>query len=205
MIHYKPGELPELWNKIKGTDGTRVVAVDDEVIIQFYDSGGSPTFLISYDNEPIDEVTAEPGELVEVAKSMYHLYICEESGEHPLITVTADPPEKPDAEESEHVLSPLELDHEEEINENEVNLYQAVVNFLHAVLDIDPVTIMSEHEDVVEDFTEHALKYLYLRHGFDIYRPMVLEMDDGAEVYKDFPYSLLDLSEEEANPVFMPG
>lgn len=203
MIHYKPEELPELWSRIKGTDASRVVALDDAVIIQFYDSGGTPAFLISYDNEPVDEVSVEPGELVESAKSMYKLYICEEPGEQPVITVSADPPDQ-DAEESEHVLSPLELDHEEEINESEVNLYNAVVNFLHAVLDIDPVTIMTDHEDVVEDFLEHALKYLYLKHGFDIYRPMVLEMDDGAEVYKDFPYSLLDLSDEEKNPVFMP-
>lgn len=205
MIHYQPSELPELWNKVKGTDGAYVVAVDAEIIIQFYDSGGSPTFLISYDNDPIDEVTAEPAELVEVASSMYKLYIYEESGEQSLVTVTADPPEESDSDDSEHVLSSLELDHEDEINENEITLYDAVVDFLRTVLDIDSVTIMSEHEDVVEDFLEHALKYLYLKHGFDIYRPMVLEMEDGTEVYKDFPYPALDLSEEESNPVFMPA
>lgn len=201
MIHYQPKELPELWNKIKGTDITKSVAADDCVIIYFYDGGGSPTFLISYENEPVDEITAEPAELVEVASSMYELYICEES-EQPLVTVTADPPEESDADEP--VLSPLELDHEDEITQNEVNLRNTVVSFLHDVLGIDQITIMSDHEEVVEDFLEHSLKYLYLKHGFNIYRPMVLEMEDGTEAYKDFPYPVLDLSEEELSPVFMP-
>ena len=205
MIHYQPGELQELWDKIKGTDVSRVVAADDEIVIQFYDSGGSPTFLISYENEPIDEVTTEPAELVEVASSMYKLYIYEESDDQSLVTVTADPNEESDSDDSEHVLSPLELEHEDEINESETGLYAMVVDFLCDLLDTDSATLMSEHEDVAEDFLEHSLKYLYLKHGFDIYRPMVLEMEDGTEVYKDYPYPALDLSEEESNPVFMPA
>lgn len=203
MIHYKPEELVIVGNQKCG-GAAAVIELNDDFVI----CGNNAGCVCSLDPAPelgelVDEVSVEPGELVESAKSMYKLYICEEPGEQPVITVSADPPDQ-DAEESEHVLSPLELDHEEEINESEVNLYNAVVNFLHAVLDINPATIMTDHEDVVEDFLEHALKYLYLKHGFDIYRPMVLEMDDGAEVYKDFPYSLLDLSDEEKNPVFMP-
>lgn len=204
MIHYKPRELPGLWKKIEGTDEPKMLAAADGITVQMYDSGGLPTLLISYDGEPIDEITAMPEELVDSARSTYNLYIREDFDDEPLAVVTADPPEESDDDDDEHVLSDLEKQHEEEINESESNLRDAVTVFLHSVLDEDPIILMMEREDVIEDFLEHALKYLHLKHKLAIYRPMVLEMDDGTEVFKDFPYPFLDLSDEEANPVFMP-
>ena len=46
-------------------------------------------------------------------------------------------------------------------------------------------------KDVIDDLKEHVLEYMHRKHNFNIYRPMVVEYDDGSEEYLEYPYDSL--------------
>lgn len=60
-----------------------------------------------------------------------------------------------------------------------------------------------EMEEICEDFKDLICLYLFIKWGLEPRRPMVIEFDDGSESYEEYPYSSLDLEEEEKNPLFM--
>lgn len=82
----------------------------------------------------------------------------------------------------------------EMIDDRESELDDAVSDFLSIVLD---GCILHDIFDICEDFKEHAIEYIYKKYELPIYRPMILEDEDGNEFFEEYPYDHLDLSEED--------
>lgn len=55
--------------------------------------------------------------------------------------------------------------------------------------------------EVFDDLKDHFLEYMYRKHGFDIYRPMVLEDEDGTEFFEEYPYEHMVFDDED-NPMY---
>ena len=88
---------------------------------------------------------------------------------------------------------------EMEIREDEISeaVYMCVDTILDGVLDC-----YYEIDEIIEDLKDILCEYLYCKWGLEPRRPMVLEYDDGSESYEEYPYSFMEL-ENENNPLFM--
>ena len=94
-------------------------------------------------------------------------------------------------------------DHEEEIDNREDELDTAVFDFISEVMG-EPVDITfgkTKAEEIYEDFKEHALEYLARKWKLNIYRPMILEDENGEEFFEEYPYDVLEF-EDKNNPIY---
>lgn len=89
----------------------------------------------------------------------------------------------------------------EEIAGRETELSEAVTTFISDVLDGE-IFIDGDFDEVIEDCKDHFLEYLARKHGFDIYRPMILEDEDGEDFFEEYPYQCM-VFEDENNPIYM--
>lgn len=92
---------------------------------------------------------------------------------------------------------------EDEIFEREEWLDQAVMDFLETVIGDD--FQMYEPDalgDLVEDCKDHFLEYLARKHSVPVFRPMLLEDEDGNDYYSEYPYEEMEF-EDEDNPIYM--
>ena len=104
-----------------------------------------------------------------------------------------------DAEDEEKALRELhkmiELD---EIEDRESELSDTVLTFISDVLAIDGGIDDLDLDDVVEDCKDHFLEYLARKHGLDIYRPMVLEDENGEDFIAEYPYDCIIFDDASA-------
>lgn len=101
-----------------------------------------------------------------------------------------------DEEEEGYLFSEEE---NEEIAAREASLTDAVFNFLEEVCPEESAELFNMEE--IEDIKDHFLEYLARKYSMDIYRPMVLEDENGEEFYTDYPYDCMEY-EDEGNPVY---
>lgn len=92
-------------------------------------------------------------------------------------------------------------DVEEIINEREDALYGAVYDFLSLASDEYFDFDSPDVDDIIEDCKEHFLEYIARKHGVRVYRPMVLEYNDGTEEVSDFPYEDMEFDDPD-NPLY---
>lgn len=97
-------------------------------------------------------------------------------------------------------------EHKDEIIDSEENLTDAVTYFIHeAVSATVPTCRLSTMkndlgitDEEIEEAKNHFLEYLYIKLGIDLYRPMIVQFDDG-EKFFEHPYSHLELDENKYN------
>lgn len=97
-------------------------------------------------------------------------------------------------------------EHKDEIIDSEDNLTDAVTYFIHeAVSATVPTCRLSTMkndlgitDEEIEEAKNHFLEYLYIKFGIDLYRPMVVQFDDGDEFF-EYPYSHLELDKNKYN------
>lgn len=97
-------------------------------------------------------------------------------------------------------------EHKDEIIDSEDNLTDAVTYFIHeAVSATVPTCRLSTMkndlgitDEEIEETKNHFLEYLYVKLGIDLYRPMIVQFDDG-EKFFEHPYSHLELDENKYN------
>lgn len=83
---------------------------------------------------------------------------------------------------------------EDLVAEREAELADAIYDFLNvAVLDTSRVDAA-----VFEDCLEHFLEYIHLKHKLPVYRPMVIEYNDGSESFEEYPYDCLEFDDENS-------
>lgn len=90
----------------------------------------------------------------------------------------------------------------EKIEDRESELSDAVVAFISDVLGEETFIDECDFDEVVEDCKDHFLEYLARKHDFDIYRPMILEDEDGENFFEEYPYRCM-VFEDEDNPIWM--
>lgn len=104
--------------------------------------------------------------------------------------VNADADESEDDEYDEAVIS-----------RREDVLYEAIYDFLSLASD-DYLDLDSpEVSEIIEDCKEHFLEYIARKHSVPVYRPMVLEYDDGTEEVSEFPYEDMEFDDPD-NPLY---
>ena len=95
------------------------------------------------------------------------------------------------------------LEQQDAIEEREMELDIAVSEFISAVLGGDAYLDSEDYDDIIEDCKDHFLEYLARKHGLDIFRPMVLEDEDGEDFYEEYPYECMEFDDED-NPIYQP-
>ena len=83
----------------------------------------------------------------------------------------------------------LDIFYVDEIEQREGDLSLAVVNFIDAISDTQMSYALTDEE--VDEIKDHFIEYLYRKFGLSIYRPMEIVMDNGDEVYEEYPYPKL--------------
>ena len=90
-----------------------------------------------------------------------------------------------------------------EIDDRETLLTDAAYSFLCEILDdpIEKIVGKIESEEIIEDFKDHALEYLARKWELPIYRPMILEDDNGEDFYEEYPYEVMEFDDPD-NPMY---
>lgn len=93
------------------------------------------------------------------------------------------------------------LAQEDEIELREEELDELVTSFIMEVLGGDTYFDGVDFDDVVKDCKEHFLEYMARKHGLAIYRPMILEDENGEDFFEEYPYECIEF-EDENNPIY---
>jgi len=92
-------------------------------------------------------------------------------------------------------------DQEDEIAMREEELDNLIWDFVMGVFGGETYADFDCAGEVLDDLKDHFLEYMYRKHGFDIYRPMVLEDEDGTEFFEEYPYEHMEFDDED-NPMY---
>lgn len=81
-------------------------------------------------------------------------------------------------------------DYEDKIYEREDELYLAAADFLSVLLcKDDPFEVQDLHgEEFIDEFVDYICEYLRNECGISVYRPVIIDLDDGTEEFEDYPY-----------------
>jgi len=155
------------------------------VVIYITDDGGLPTVIVNADeNEVYSEAAVSQRDLMTTVKKIYDDYLTEKA-----IGLLTEPED-----------GPTMFDLEDEIEERETEIDDALEMFLDVVLDSSSAACMllpgREDFDAIK---EHFLEYLAIDQGLPVRRPMFLTDDDGADFFEEFPYEHMIFDDEPVN------
>lgn len=95
---------------------------------------------------------------------------------------------------------PTTMEDDDVIDEREVELDNAVFDFVMTAVS-GSYFDTPEFDDILEDCKEHFLEYMARKHGIPVYRPMILEYDDGTEELSEYPYEDMEFDDPD-NPLY---
>lgn len=189
-------EASEVWdyfnkNKSDLLNSMHMIAECEEYGIEIYvtEKKGFPEFIVNADDvEVYCENAVNSKDCETTANHIYEDYLTEKAISKLLESET-------DIEKiSEEELREMEI----EQREDEIDM--AIWDALSIILD-NGTYCLAETNEICEDVKEHLLEYLYRKWGLEIYRPMVIEFNDGSEEYKEYPYEYLEF-EHKDNPIY---
>ncbi len=189
-------EASEVWdyfhnNKSDLINSMHMIAECAEYGIEIYltEKEDLPEIIVNADDVQVYcELTVRSKDCETTVKNIYEDYLTEKAISK-LLNSEAD----------------IEQINEEELREMEIEQREdeidtAIWDVLSVVLD-NGTYYLDETNEICEDVKEHLLEYLYRKWGLEIYRPMVIEFDDGSEEYKEYPYEYLEF-EHKDNPIY---
>ena len=168
----------------------QVIATNQEygVEICLASEQGFPVVYVYMDSEPVEsEYIYSQANCEASVRNLYDKYL---SG-NVVNTVLTDG-DTGDESDGFDEISQLRWDDMMAVREGELD--DAVLDLLNT-LEPDIDIMIEDIPDFIEDLKDHLCEYLYIRYGISVYRPMVLENDDGSDYYTDYPYPELDFSE----------
>lgn len=179
-------EAPDVWEHfqshlVAAMDGLVCLAENDEfgVTIYMMEDSGLPLISVEVDGDVIieEQIESEAECETDVAE-IYDMYLTSS-----VINILIDGDgEEPIIEELDDIeVRELELDDA---------IYALVDTFVPNLSEI------TDDIDVVyEDLKDHICEYLYQEHDISVYRPMILEDEDGSDYYTEFPYPEMELDD----------
>lgn len=192
-INIQPYEVWQYYNSHKKDCGTTQfeLASNDEYGVKIYlsenDNGVGCIFVEADDCEIYKEVIVSETDASRTASKIYDEYLTNQF----VNTVSSEL----DTYDDELAEEEVEL----RIDAREEEIDQAVALFIEEVC---PGTADADMTgELLNDVKEHFLEYLYLKHGLDIYRPMMLEDDDGEVFFEEYPYGSMEI-ESADNPLY---
>jgi len=179
-------------------DDPKLIAENKEfgitVFLMYEEEQGKPAIVVYADDDPIfAEVANDSVECEDVCQRAYG-YTYEEKLFEKFLENDA---------EIEIDFPEEENDEEGDIEDREAELDACIEDFLSDILG-DPIEDFvgtKEVSELIEDVKDHFLEYLARKWNVPIYRPMILENDDGVEFFEKFPYEKLAF-EDPDNPIF---
>lgn len=95
------------------------------------------------------------------------------------------------------------LEQEDSIAEREEELDGLVYDFVFGVLGDSAYDygVEFEFDDMLEDIKDHFLEYMFRKYELPIYRPMVLEDENGDDFFEEYPYESMVFDDND-NPIY---
>lgn len=153
------------------------------------EDSGFPSIVVTEDDVQVyEEITVSEDDCRETVDKIYNDY---------LTLSVINYLSGSDNDESDD-LTALEI--EDMINEREEELDAATYDFLTTAVQGEYLD-KSEFDDIVDDLKEHFLEYIARKHDLPVYRPMMLEYEDGTEEMSEYPYDNMEF-EDPDNPIY---
>lgn len=206
IIHCEANAVWDFFQKEKESLRTKMkeIAENPEFDVVIYiteeDRGTMmfPNFVVLMDGSVLyEEAAVNENDCEQTCKKIYFDYLTEERLVNKVIEADMG------ASGGDVLDDEDEEDQETEIEERESDLDDAVTNFLAEIM-CDPLSSIvgkTEADEICEDFKEHALEYLARKWELSIYRPMILEDEDGEEFFEEFPYDVMEY-DDPLNPMY---
>ena len=149
-----------------------------------------------------EEIYREPvvGEedVQRTARRIYNKYLSPTIVE--ALNLYKQPAKNDDADDDEE--DDPRLEREALIEDREIELDDALQAFLDAVCEHESSSYYID-DDILGDIKEHFLEYIARKWKLPVYRPMMLEDEDGKEFFEDYPYESM-IFDDEDNPIYNP-
>lgn len=165
------------------------IAGNEEFGVEIFvtESKGLPSVIVTVDDEEVlEERVSNERDCEVIVKEIYDDYLTNKVLK--VLSGSADD----DLSESE--LEGMIMEREDELS-------SAVCEFIEAVVPNEFEALVDDPDEVIEDIKDHFLEYLARKYGFNIYRPMFLEYDDGVEELSEYPYKDM-IFDDEDNPIY---
>lgn len=196
MIDYEPSEvwkvfcrnkeylLRNMWRIAENPEAGTIAYISST------DNGSKilPEVIVYMDDEEIySETAVDEQDLQQTVQRVYREYLDTAKLIDHVIGYQADDDEEEEIKDIQYEL----------IDARESDLESSASLFLNELTDgefafCDPP---ENADEIVADFIDHVSEYLYRKWGISVYRPMVLEDENGKEFYADHPYECMEFEE----------
>lgn len=163
---------------------------DCGIVIYLSSTNGRPTVTVLADEDQISEIITGIESLENVVRTTYDTYLSEQA----VISLMTKEGDVEDIDEDELIR--------DEIDERESEIDAAVDDFLGIIAQTYGFTDDNTIDEIHDDVKEHFLEYLYRKHKLEIYRPMILEDENGEDFFEEYPYECMEF-DDETNPIYM--
>lgn len=195
-IIVKPNEVWKYFFKREPTESTFLIAERPEYGIAIYltesfNTYGIPSIKVESDDVVIySEDIINEKDCERTVKEIYDKYLSDQ-----VFSLLAE-------SETEDLLEIGHPEIAEAIEGRETEISDCICDMLNVILD-DGLDYLDSDEsaELIEDIKDHICEYIYLKWGLEIYRPMIVEYEDGKEEFLKYPYSKLEF-EDQDSPVY---
>lgn len=198
LIHYEPTEIWDIFqcDKEKLRNTMKEIAENPDFDVTIFltetDRGTQmfPNIVVYMEGDQLyEEAAVNEGDCIQTVRKIYFEYLTEDR----IINNVIASSDK-NADDTDH-------DIQDDIDKREDELDDAVFNFLTNILDCPLECITDEADEIYEDFKEHALEYLARKWDLKIFRPMILEDENGEEFLEEYPYDVMEYDDPD-NPLY---
>lgn len=208
-ITIQPEDIWEFFQPRKKELKTKMLRIaenyDFGVKVFITESAGHPKFVVEMDDEEVySETCVGKEDARETVNRIYNKYLTsqvinEVFGEHE--SDGADDVDMPPDEDYDDIEL-TRMEQEEEIDEREMALDEAIYDFVQVVMDEDALEdCVTNADEIYDDLKEHFLEYMARKWGLIIRRPMFLEDENEEEFFEEYPYDCIEF-EDEDNPIY---
>lgn len=181
-----------LWGVIRSNEdilksGEQIVASNDEFGVEIciaFDHG-APTLVVYMDSEPVhSEMIHSQADCEATARRVYDKFL----GRNVVNAVLADE-DGSDGSDGFEEISSIQWDDMIDFREGELD--DAVTELIY-ILEPKIDDFLEGNSDIIDDIKDLLCEHLYEKYGISVYRPMILEDDDGSDYFTEYPYPELE-------------
>lgn len=179
----------------------KLIAQNTSYAVEIYLTGEDrgitsfPNIVVMIDDDEVySEVAVSKRDCEQTVVSIYDEYL---SGSNVVNRII----EMERAESGKHEVDVEEMEQQMEIEGREEELDSAIWQFFHDVLGGPLDDLVDSANEIYEDCKDHFLEYMARKWDLTIFRPMILEDEDGEEFYEEYPYECMEFDDED-NPIY---
>lgn len=193
-------EPDEVWNYYVSHEEecrsklVEIASCDDYGVVIYItqNRGDALTAIVESDDSKIcEENVFSPLDCMLTIKKLYDIFLTERAIE--AITEAANE-SNGDSEEHGDSIESIIDNREEELN----------IVFENLIYDIAGQDIYLDPDnsgEIISDIKEHVCEYIARKHDIPVYRPMILEGEDGEDFFEEFPYEYM-IFDDPDNPLY---